>query len=288
MLRPGQIPLQRRAILSDMLWNRLNELFDSKGLARIRGLLDIWTHRQRAPCRREQEAIQDMFLPGLENDEPWFDANSFSFSVLLERAYLQIREEFEQLRTHSHFVPYTRGPHVPRNSPPVQGLPPGWKEIKLIHEFEPVERNRTLAPTMSAIADQILAEYKVVAQFTILALEPGTELPVHADMANFLVSCHMGIEVPAECALQVASEKRSWLEGKCIAFNNSYLHSAFNHSSRTRYTLVVHTLHPNTTLTERKALALIVSTLKSMSVQSTPFILDSRFLKLQRSRGQVR
>jgi aspartyl/asparaginyl beta-hydroxylase (cupin superfamily) len=161
-------------------------------------------------------------------------------------------------------------PHVPCNSPPVQGLPPGWKEIKLIHEFEPVERNRTLAPTMSAIADQILAEYKVVAQFTILALEPGTELPVHADMANFLVSCHMGIEVPRECGLQVGAEKRSWLEGKCIAFNNSYLHSAFNHSSRMRYTLVVHTLHPNTTLTERKALALIVSTLKSMSVQSAP------------------
>lgn len=177
MLRPGQIPVERRAILSDMLWNRLNELFDSKELARIRGLLDIWTHRQKAPCRREQEAIQDMFLPGLENDEPWLDANSFSFSVLLERAYPQIREEFEQLRTHSHFVPYTRGPHVPRNSPPVQGLPPGWKEIKLIHEFEPVEINRTLAPAMSAIADQILAEHKVVAQFTMQLLSQARNCP---------------------------------------------------------------------------------------------------------------
>ncbi|MGH9963110.1 MAG: aspartyl/asparaginyl beta-hydroxylase domain-containing protein [Pyrinomonadaceae bacterium] len=34
--------------------------------------------------------------------------------------------------------------------------------------------------------------------------------------------------------MQVGSQKRRWLEGKCIAFNNSYLHSAFNQSSRTR------------------------------------------------------
>ncbi len=57
-------------------------------------------------------------------------------------------------------------------------------------------------------------------------------------------------------------ESRSWVEGRCIAFDNSYPHEAWNdHATDTRIVLAVHVPHPDLSMAEREALAMLAERL---------------------------
>ena len=44
---------------------------------------------------------------------------------------------------------------------------------------------------------EVVAETKALSLFSYLALEPGARAAEHTDPINALVSCHLGIHVPA-------------------------------------------------------------------------------------------
>jgi hypothetical protein len=72
---------------------------------------------------------------------------------------------------------------------------------------------------------------------------------------------YLGIKVPAGCTLTVAGEERTWVEGKCLAFNNSFRHHAKNTGTEVRAILSIHALHPALTPVERSAIASLIKAL---------------------------
>ena len=68
------------------------------------------------------------------------------------------------------------------------------------------------------------------------------------------MSLHLGIVVPRGCGLRVCGEERSWEEGKCFAFDNSFAHEAWNRGDSRRIIFAVYLAHPSTTAVEREAL----------------------------------
>ena len=53
-------------------------------------------------------------------------------------------------------------------------------------------------------------------------------------------------------AIEVANEARPWIEGRCILFDNSFLHRVWNRGSSPRVVLSLSIMHPDLTAVERE------------------------------------
>jgi aspartyl/asparaginyl beta-hydroxylase (cupin superfamily) len=248
----SSIPLQARGRVADILWDKvISAGYQADQLVRVKGLLDIWAHRQMAHPKPMQIPKGDLFMPDLQHDTPWIDPNLLVIANHIENAFQELKDEVQALQKNKRFSFYGVGHGSPKQS----YLPDGWKEFSLLGPGNQWNKtNCELAPAAFRIGKLALLEHQFVAQVSYLALEPGAELPSHTDPANFLVSCHMGLIVPENCALKVAGEERPWIEGKCIAFNNSYLHSAYNRSDTNRIIFIVHALHPDLSKHEKQVM----------------------------------
>jgi aspartate beta-hydroxylase len=94
-----------------------------------------------------------------------------------------------------------------------------------------------------------LPELCGTAGFGVLA--PGTHVAPHCGPINAKLRCHLGLEIPAGCGLRVASETRTWQEGRCLVFDDSFEHEVWNRSDRPRYIFLVDAFHPDLTPGER-------------------------------------
>jgi aspartyl/asparaginyl beta-hydroxylase (cupin superfamily) len=56
--------------------------------------------------------------------------------------------------------------------------------------------------------------------------------------------CHLGIEIPGNCGVRVRGEARTWEAGRCIVFDDSFEHEAWNHSAQRRVVLIIDFWHP--------------------------------------------
>jgi hypothetical protein len=93
-------------------------------------------------------------------------------------------------------------------------------------------------------------------------LEPGAHIPPHSDRTNVFVHLHQTIVTPADCMLKVGDMEIVFEEQKSYLFDPSFVHEAWNRSSRDRIHLILPVWHPGTTLPERDALTEIFLTLR--------------------------
>jgi hypothetical protein len=56
-----------------------------------------------------------------------------------------------------------------------------------------------------------------------------------------VLRCHLGLHVPSQkqCWIQVGDEKQSWGEGKCLVFDDTFVHTAVNLSDLPRVILLL-------------------------------------------------
>ncbi|MEN9867214.1 MAG: hypothetical protein RL748_2804 [Pseudomonadota bacterium] len=255
----NNVPLQMRGMVADGMWQMLKKQgFDITQLDRLKGMLDIWAHRRKAVLQPLQQVKDDLFWPDLEHDTAWFDNSLFPISADMEAAYPELLEELKMLQGRNMFAHY--GAAKP-GDPALAGNPIGWKQFSLLEGSNIFhKKNCELAPVAARIAQLAIEKNAAVLQVSYLTLGPGDVLAPHVDIGNFLTSCHLGLEVPENCALKVGSEERPWINGKCITFNNSYIHSAYNRSNVVRYTFIVHALHPDLTPVEKQAVKFLITT----------------------------
>jgi aspartyl/asparaginyl beta-hydroxylase (cupin superfamily) len=116
-------------------------------------------------------------------------------------------------------------------------------------------------PATASLIGAIRARHGYVNQCTFLVLEPDTVLPDHIDPHNYLVSLQLPVIVPEHAGLRVGGESRPYEPGRCLAFDNSFMHRAWNHGDRRRVVLAIHTFHPDMTAIEVQAMALLHASL---------------------------
>ena len=95
-------------------------------------------------------------------------------------------------------------------------------------------------------------------------LLPGAAIAPHCDLWNFSINLHLAVDIPEGCGITVAGETRSWEEGKCLLFDYSFEHEAWNKGTRPRTCLLVDLWHPETTVPERKALVAAVTEIRKL------------------------
>ena len=85
------------------------------------------------------------------------------------------------------------------------------------------------------------------AWLAFLEWAPGTHIAPHSGWAENEFRLHLGLVVPDRCRLRVANETRPWQEGKCLIFDDTVEHEAWNDSSSIRGNLMVDFLRPGMT-----------------------------------------
>ena len=84
---------------------------------------------------------------------------------------------------------------------------------------------------------------------------PQSGVQPHSDGRNFILTSHLGLQVPEGCWMDVGPERRGWEVGKLTTLDTSFTHSTGNPSdSMDRYVLILDHWHPELTTAERAAL----------------------------------
>ena len=78
-------------------------------------------------------------------------------------------------------------------------------------------------------------------------LAPGAHIVPHRGYegySGYVLRVHLGLDIPDDCALRVGTRTKSWQEGECLVFDDSFEHEAWNRSNRTRTVLLCDFLNP--------------------------------------------
>jgi aspartate beta-hydroxylase len=176
------------------------------------------------------------FYPGLETREI-HDRERFPWVTVLESSFPVIRDEFDRLAGGgSGFSPVYRS----------QTTTGEWAASYFWVFGKKVEETCRLCPETA----RILSSIPGVAEFgTSLhsALAPHTQIAPHYGYTNAKLRCQLPLRVPGHCRLKIGEHEVEQWEGRCIVFDDSFLHTAWNESDEPRFVLVFDFFHPDLT-----------------------------------------
>ncbi len=176
------------------------------------------------------------YLPGL-TATPWHDPMHNAAGRVLEGSWQIIRDELLAARDRREgFQRFLEGGDIASAE----------LSTALFLKQEPLscDENRALCPRTAAIIDSIPRVGEVV---MFSALNPGAKLVPHCGPWNFRLTMHLGLVIPEGGWIRVADETRTWQEGKCLLFDDSFDHEVQMHTRSTRVILLMHLWHPELT-----------------------------------------
>lgn len=97
------------------------------------------------------------------------------------------------------------------------------------------------------VTAEIIDSFQGVSLAGFSRLAPNTHIKPHVGWAASVYRLHLGLVVPGGCRLRVADETREWQEGKCLVFDDTVEHEAWNDSDQMRGTLLLDFLRPGIT-----------------------------------------
>lgn len=183
------------------------------------------------------------FFPGL-TAKPWHDPKDFPICAKLEQSWEVIRDELKYaLDKRRGFQQYVLKEASQPNAPDYS-VPKEWKALYLKEHEEEFSENRSLCPeTVKIISDELrVSNY---AYFS--ALDPGGHAGPYYASYNWTFNIQLGLIVPDNCGVRVKNEVRRWEEGKCLVFDASFAHEAWNRADSSLFTFVITTFHPDLT-----------------------------------------
>jgi aspartate beta-hydroxylase len=205
-----------------------------------------------------------LFVPGLD-DRPWWPREAFACLAAIEACSDEIRAELlAVLADDVGFAPYVDMPDSAPAAPMWSALnrSPSWTGFHFFRHGERIEANCARCPRTSAALDALpllrIPGHAPEALFSVL--RPHTHIPPHTGVMNGRLTVHLPLLVPPDCgALAVAREPRTWHEGECLVFDDSFVHEAINRSGQTRAVLIFDLWHPGLPGPTRAALAAAIA-----------------------------
>jgi len=172
---------------------------------------------------------------------PFLDAAEFGWVADLESQWRAIRGELAGVMEHPEEIPAFH-----ELSPDQTRISKGdnWKTFALYVFGIRVDDNCARCPQTAAALERLPGLQN--AWFSILA--PRYHIPPHKGPTRAVVRCHLGLVVPRDarqCWLRVDNEVRSWEEGGCLLFDDTYEHEVRNDTDELRVVLFVDVDRPS-------------------------------------------
>lgn len=159
----------------------------------------------------------------------FIDASQFDFVADLEAQWAAIRAEYLSI-PHDRFDPWVQ-----------RSMHGGdWSVFGLYALGQQI-------PGVSAICPktlQALAHVPGLSMAGFSRLAPHTHIKPHVGWAKSVYRLHLALDVPPGCRIRVADETRYWQEGRCLVFDDTVMHEAWNDSDLPRGILLLDFLRP--------------------------------------------
>ena len=182
-------------------------------------------------------------FPGLAA-QPFHDTAQFPWARALEESVGDICDELHQVQRDFGRAAYDSDRNVKT-----------WKTFYFYLNGKPVEEHLNACPRTKALLARIPLNGLHVCYS---AIEPGGVLQPHTGPTNASLTAHLGLEGCEGSAIWVAGERRPYVEGKVLVFDDSFVHWVEHTGDKVRYTLMVTFWHPDTNGLERKLLAALL------------------------------
>jgi aspartyl/asparaginyl beta-hydroxylase (cupin superfamily) len=243
----------------DECFDLLKKEHGPDSIARVEEMLEP---RRRADTRHPLQQEAKWILPGIPQ-VPWHDPYAYPdllpFVTTLEQAHPMIKAEHEQAwaARRPSFSDYQH--YKVRQE--------DWQALYLYRDGALVTGSAAVAPTAYRVVEEHAVRTGIICPLLeshFSTLLPGASIAPHCDLWNFSINLHLAIDIPEGAAIRVADETRNWDEGRCLLFDYSFEHEAWNHGDRTRTCLLVDLWHPDTTLPERAALTTLMTEIQKM------------------------
>jgi aspartyl/asparaginyl beta-hydroxylase (cupin superfamily) len=174
--------------------------------------------------------------PGLRST-PWHDPQEFRLARDLEAAADEIAAEARAL-TGTGFLDEPEGQLVRSGR---------WSYLPLYVGGQKKLNNCARCPRTVAVIDANRAALSAGGIVLLSVLDSETSVAPHEGLTNMTMRCHLGVDVPEGCGLRVGGITRTWEQGRCLVFDDSFTHEVWNRSSRRRIVLIVDVWHPDLT-----------------------------------------
>ena len=165
----------------------------------------------------------------MSRTQGFLDPADFPFVDVLERSGPIIREELDDLLARFPFQTYR---HRPDGGAIVYEH--GWEVFSFYQRGKKTWTYESVCPHTRELIE--LVPDVVTAGFSRLVA--GGHIRPHAGKRE-LIRCHLGLIVPPACRFRVGNETRGWEVNKCLLFDNTFEHEAWNDSSEDRIIFVV-------------------------------------------------
>jgi aspartate beta-hydroxylase len=254
-----------RRELFDAVIEPLRQRYGRAELARVDQCLAIYLQEQPAPLPDPRQRPTFLYFPGLPS-RPFYPRERFADHARLEAAADVIREELRGVLSGAddRLVPFLGAPSAAAvaarllDSTGTQEA--AWDAFFFYRHGERHDANCARCPHTSALLDAMpLVRIREHAPETLYSvLRPGTHILPHRGVTNTRLVTHLPLVVPPDCALRVGGETHVWEEGRCVTFDDTFEHEAWNRSGQTRVVLIVDSWNPDLTEVERLAVTELV------------------------------
>ena len=148
---------------------------------------------------------------------------------------------------------------------------PVWDAFFFYRHGQRFDENCARCPRTAALLDSLPTLARVrdhAPEVCFSVLTPGTHILPHRGVTNTRVVTHFPLVVPDNCALNVGGEEHVWQEGRCVTFDDTFEHEAWNRSERTRVVMLIDTWNPHLTHAECEAVKDLVETIGDFNRQA--------------------
>jgi hypothetical protein len=234
-----------------------------EAMSRVEHCLDGYLGREAVVPDDPRQRPKFLFFPGLSTT-PYLRRRDFDWIESLEAAYGDIRAEARAVLAEPEaltpFLDVTAEADLGDYLHGSADGKPRWDAFFFYRHGREYSGNlRRCAATaraLDALPLMRIAEHAPEICFSVLS--PGTHILPHHGVTNVRSVVHLPLVVPRDCALRVGDEVHAWREGECVAFDDTWLHEAWNRSDETRVILLMDAWHPHLTGPERDALAVLI------------------------------
>jgi aspartate beta-hydroxylase len=254
---------ERRKIFMDLL-QPLRDKYGATSLTRVEQGLAIYLGDRPANYPDPRQNCKFFYVPGL-TATPYYPRERFPWHAELEKHTDVIRDELRGVLDQPAGVE----PFLGTNDNKLlkeQNLLDGtrgeaqWNSFFFHRHGEIFEQNARRCPRTVAILDSLplvhIRGHAPEVLFSILT--PGSHILKHHGVTNTRLVTHLPLIIPEDCAISVGGVEHAWQEGRCVTFDDTFEHEAWNRSDKVRAVMILDSWHPDLTEAERKAIALLV------------------------------
>jgi aspartate beta-hydroxylase len=255
-----------RRELFEAVMEPLRQRYGRSELARVDRCLAIYLQEQPADLPDPRQRPKFLYFPGIPS-QTFYPRTRFPAQARLEAAVEVIRAELRAVLADAQdaLVPFLGTNSTAAVAAHLLGASgtqdAAWDAFFFYRHGVRHDTHCAQCPRTSEVLDSMpLVRVRDHAPETLYSvLRPGTHILPHRGVTNTRLVTHLPLIVPPDCALRVGGETHVWEEGRCITFDDTFEHEAWNDSAQTRVVLILDSWNPDLSAAEQAAVTDLVA-----------------------------